>query len=437
MEAGSTDDPQLKSLRARTQERFQRVATELDRYDGLGFVQQSVVLLATALAIFSRNPMQFLNPQFYAEDGAVWYTHSLGLPEGGYLNTLQRLGTGASLLVHFRWAPLVMVLFGLAMQCLPVTVLLSARCRNWGPLSTRALLALLYVACPNARELHVVLTNCQWHLALAVALLAFGTEPRGWAGRLFDVAAFSVLGISGPYCILLVPLLLVFWWMRRQPWTLVQTVLLAVGAAIQVRLILTGGNRTPEYLGAALSPLLRIFGGNIVGAAIFGGHGIGHYAPMPLIVMAALGGLVLYTYVLRFGPLELKLLVLFCIGMLVASLRSPLAGTDRPAWLILATTSQNRYFFFPMLAFLWGMVWCARYAPHRMMERAAMWVLALTMIGVLTDWEIRRFPDYDFAASAERLREAEPGTAVTIPIVPKGMTMTLVKKGPAGQVDRW
>src|ERR1700691_139936 len=102
------------------QSRFHEVRSYLNSreqalaaHDGLSFGWQLLVFGLVLAAVFSRCSTLLTHAQFYAEDGAVWYAqaynsgwlHSLTLPEGGYLNTLQRLGAGLALLVPLRWAP--------------------------------------------------------------------------------------------------------------------------------------------------------------------------------------------------------------------------------------------------------------------------------------------------------------------------------------------
>ena len=116
----------------------------------------------------------------------------LTFPQAGYLDLTPRLAAGLALLVPLTWAPLVMVIAGLFAQALPVPILLSARSRNWASLPTRMLLAALYVALPNAREIHLVATNSQWHMALTAALTAFACSPLTWRGRLFDIVVLTV-----------------------------------------------------------------------------------------------------------------------------------------------------------------------------------------------------------------------------------------------------
>jgi hypothetical protein len=202
---------------------------------GLSFWQHALVFAAVAIAIISRRPDALLNPQFYAEDGGVWFAdawnlgflHSFTLPEGGYLNTLPRLACGLAVLVPLRVAPLLLNWFGIVIQALPVNVLLTARCASWGPLWIRALQAGLYVALPNSGEIHVTITNAHWHLALVACLIAFSQAPKTAAWRVFDVVIVALTGLTGPWCLILTPLVAAFWWYRRQPWSVVIAGLLA------------------------------------------------------------------------------------------------------------------------------------------------------------------------------------------------------------------
>src|SRR4029077_12112899 len=123
--------------------------------------------VAAALLIVLRDPSLFTRPQFWAEDGKIWFAqaynqgwlHSLTVPLSGYLCILPRLAAGVALFVPFRWAPLILSLEGLLLQALPVPILFSERCRNWAPLSFRLLFAAVYVGIPDARDVHVVCTN--------------------------------------------------------------------------------------------------------------------------------------------------------------------------------------------------------------------------------------------------------------------------------------
>lgn len=77
---------------------------------------QCVVFLLAAAFVISRRPDLLTHAHFYGEDGTHWYAdaynsgwlRALTMPEGGYLNTLQRLVGSLSLLVPIRYAPFVL-----------------------------------------------------------------------------------------------------------------------------------------------------------------------------------------------------------------------------------------------------------------------------------------------------------------------------------------
>ena len=434
--------PSLKSRWLAQRPRWQAWQDRLAQHEGISPVWQLIVFALTALAIFSRNPPMFLNAQFYAEDGAVWYRdayqlgwlHSLTIPDGGYLNTIQRFFTGPALLVPLRYAPLFMNTIGALVQWLPAAILLSPRTRRWANLPTRAMWALLYVATPNAREIHVVLTNSQWHLALIAPLLVFSAPPRGWPGRVLDLCAVTLFGFSGPFGIFLAPLIFAFWWLRRQPWTLVLLTASLIGTCTQIAALLTHPHdRGAQDLGATVPLFLKILGGNVFGGALFGGYPWGVYTPVWLAVLAILGGVGLWIFCLRHASLELRLFILFCLPIMPAGLRSPLIDSYHPLWQELLAAGSSRYWFFPMTAFIWCAVWCALNARARMARYAGTLVLLLMPLGIAIDWSYgdwnrTHFPDQHWPASVARFNAARPGETVRMKIIPRGQVMQLIKK---------
>jgi hypothetical protein len=404
--------------------------------EGIGFGWQAAVFLAALVAVFSRLPGAFLHPQFFAEDGWVWYQQaynlhwlrSLGIAQAGYLQTFPRLVTGVALLFPMRWAPLIMSLAGAVIQVLPVTALLSRRCAPWGPLRLRILMSALYLAIPDAPEIHIVLTNAMWHLAVLQALLAFSLPPLSWRGRVSDVLLFAIGAISGPFCLLLLPCIAAWWWIRRERWTLAVIGITLLGAAMQVLTILHSARARQAPLGVTPLRLLRIMAGSIFIDSMTGTGG--PYLRISLLIVAAIGGLTIMVWGWRSAPLAGRLYISFAILILVACLRDPLLlpGTT-PRWEVLANATGIRYWFLPSLMFLWSAGWCASGGESRLVRFAGVAVLLLTLVGIYREWSYPSWPASHWTADVARFQTLKPGEHMVFQVYdPGGRPMELIKR---------
>ena len=410
---------------------------KLAGYEGLSTKWQFLVFAVVVFAIFSRSPGLFTHAQFFAEDGTIWFAdaynlgaiHSLIKPQVGYLSVVERLGAAASLLVPLKFSPLVMALLGTLVQWLPIAILLSPRCRQLAPFTTRIVFAAAYLEIPNAGEIHVVITNAMWHLALAAILLALSLPPKGWPGRLFDCAVILLAGLSGPFCILFTPLVAIFWWRRRQSWSLVILAVSGISMAVQLfSLAHYGGARIVRALGATPQLFVRIVAGNVFAGAMLGGHKFAVLVPFALLLLIFVVGVGICMYCLQYASLELKLVLIYCFALLLAGLRSPLIAQPGPLWQTLANTGSSRYWFFGALAFVWASGWCALNAQARPFRLVGIFILAAMSVGLVTGWRYKAYPDEHFDVYARKVQNARPGEHVIIPIVPVPWTMEIVKK---------
>ena len=89
-----------------------------------GATRGALLYLAAVALVASRRPDGLTNPQFWAEDGAVWFAQAynqgpltaLLTPWTGYVQTFSRLVAAASLLVPLRHAPLVFNVAAVSMK---------------------------------------------------------------------------------------------------------------------------------------------------------------------------------------------------------------------------------------------------------------------------------------------------------------------------------
>jgi hypothetical protein len=418
--------------------RLQAFSARIATLDGWRRVVFYVAIYLFACAVvIARRPDAILHAQFFAEDGHVWFADAYNFgwwpalfrPQVGYFQTLPRLGAALALLVPFSFAPLVLNVIAVAIQAVPVPVLLSSRSAPWGPLGFRALLAALYLFLPNTRDLSSVVTNSQWILALVALVLLVALPPRSWIARAFDLAVFVLCSLTGPFCIFLLPVAFVLWWGRRQEfWPRVTFAILFFGCVTQIcTLLLNSAARPHPVLGASLEWFARLLAGDIYLGTILGGNIFSLRLSTEMIACLAILGTVVLFVSAASAPIGMRCLLLFSALLFAAALVSPTTAPPpgATAWRMLAGVEGARYWFFPGLAFAWSLAYCTR-SSARLVRGTAIGLLVLMTVGFVRDFRYPAFVDLS-GGYAERLAQTPPGATLTVPINPSGWDMRLVK----------
>jgi len=271
-----------------------------------------------------------------------------------------------------------------------------------------------------------VLTNAMWHLALLQILITFAVPPRNWWERVSDLVLFLIGAISGPFCIMMFVPVTAYWWLRRQPWTLLVASIMFLGAVVQAICIASFTRAPGMPLGAGLTAFLRLLSGSIFIDSMTGGGG--PRLPIPLLLISAVGGLAIVGWGLLKAPLPFRLYALFASITLAASLRAPLVSGPLPRWQLLAIETGCRYWYYPSLLFLWSAAWCVTQKRSTLMQFAGGGVFALMLIGAVRGWVYKPWPDRHYGAYVEQFNHARSGQEITIPIHPDGWHVELIKR---------
>jgi hypothetical protein len=409
-------------------------------FDPLLWQHCAIFLFSFAILVL-RRPDAVFHAQFWAEDGKVFFADayntgwwgSLFHTNVGYFHALPRIGAALALLVPLSRAPLVLNLIALAAQALPVNMLISSRSSAWGTLRYRAILAAIYLALPNCRELSATITNSQCLLALSAFLLLVGTMPKSIPSRLSMMLLLLLAGLSGPYCFFLLPIALFLAWKYRDRWQWASVAALALSCLVQAWGLLVVSPTARPHFSLGASPVLfarilagPVYLGTLIGANVLGAHpGTGFQI---LLVCAAVLGTAIILVCFVKSNLEMRLFILFSSMVLAASLIAPIAHPPPGGslWQEMAGTGGIHYWFFPTLAFAWSILWCIR---SRMIvpKTVSIALLCVMCIGILRDWRHPAFQDMQFAEKVSLLQAAPAGTAITIPLNPPGWEMRLVK----------
>jgi hypothetical protein len=156
----------------------------------------------------------------------------------------------------------------------------------------------------------------------------------------------------------------VMWWKRREKWSAYSLALLAPGALAAVLISRLSHQRPVGTIGATFTRFDAIFGRQIFLSSLLGKSSQVWLLELSRLhfveAVATVVGLAVLLYALRYGPIELKLFILFAYAVLALALLIPLVGTPaHPNWELMCLPpgiDGERYYFLSMLAFLASLV---------------------------------------------------------------------------------
>lgn len=335
----------------------------------------------------NRSYITIRHPELYAEDGVVWFSNAYQLgpltpliqPHTGYLQTFPRLIADVGLLIPLRWLPAFFVMIALGVQILPGVFIVTQRFARLIPsIWMRLGIAILYFLIPNSFEVNSNLTNAQWHLALLAFMIVVADEGNlSW--KICDIIIITFSGLTGPFIIVLAPLTIFLYLVRRNRWSWILGMSTIVLAALQSIVLLTSARGKFAGLGASGTRFVELVGGQVVGGTFAGppatllGGSLSQNASLDTLLFS--GSALLVCFVLWKGPLELKLFNLYTSAILLAGLLAPVASLTEPQWQALVGDVGIRYWFFPTISLLIDCVW--------MMTCFRMWKGLSAVIGAI------------------------------------------------------
>lgn len=421
---------------------IERVSAWLNRWPP--YALPSTVFAVSVALLFSRRPDAFLSPQFYAEDGVLWYARAyehgalraLFIPDSGYFQVSSMLVAALAQVVPFAMAPLLFAVVAVAVEAAPAAFLVSRRAATLVPsTAVRVGVAFLYLALPNTWTNSVVVTYAPWRLAL-LAFLVLVAPARSKRAVAFDVGVLVLAGLAGPLVLLMIPVAIVHFVARPAERSYPVLAAIALTSVAQaVCLLQLGATRSQAPLGASVPAFFRLFTSQFVYGLVLGQSEYpSAVAALPEIrsvfitIPIGLLAIALLAYAATRGPYALRLFVIYTATVLVATLRSAMvAGGDQ--WLLLSEPGAGtRYFLFGVLAVAVSLVWLAASGPVALRVAACATLGATLVVGVRHDWRHPALWQHDFAADAARFEAAPPGERVEIPVAPPGWTMVLVKR---------
>jgi hypothetical protein len=388
----------------------------------------ALTAFAAAAILFLRRPIAFLHPQFFAEDGAVFFLQaetspwaSVFRPYSGYLHLGLRLVALAASPLDPRWIPLVYFAASIAAFLALILALFSPRLglpRPW-------ILALGIVLVPHSGEVFDNLTNAQWLSGLGLLVLAVARDPEGPRGRALDVGFAAVAGLTGVFSIVLAPLFVARAAARRTPDAFWLAAVIVVAALVQDYEINTSGF-APDAAAPAALHVAATFGNRVWLGVLMTPHASDR-VPMGVRSAVGLAGFLLLLLLVSSGrenrpkraAMASALLLVFAAA--VYKFRGMLGSLD-------SGYDGDRYFFIPKVCLIWILILhIGRASSWRWPARV---LLAAVLANACAGFPFERWENYDWPLWARRIQEED---RVVVPINPKGFTFTHVRPGGSPQ----
>jgi hypothetical protein len=384
---------------------------------------KAAVLAVCAVILALRRAEAFSNPQFWAED-IYFYQRAYLLgwnaflePFAGYLDIVYRIIAHVAGRVDPRLAPAVFVWGAAAATLYVAGRTLSARC----PLPHLAgLCAMAVVLVPDTYEVLLNLANLQWVLGVGLILLLISRDPAGRWQWIHDLVAAAAMGLTGPFCILLLPFFAWRAWRRRTRASATLLAIIAACALVQGYFVITEPPPLPgppDFSSGALLILPAI--ARRIGGSILMGSLLGADTDQVIGTFAGLGTLAGVAYLaLKTARLRPENIVL---GLVFAAvLASSFLRTRHALGLYFVGRADSRYVYIPQLIAIWLLVSGAveKSAISGICAALAVWALAVNIPRLREG----AYVDLHWGVYAERMRE---GMAVTVPTNPPGWYMHL------------
>lgn len=167
----------------------------------------AVVFLICVVLVSAKCPDALRNPQFWAEDGAVFYAEQFGhrwpllfTPYAGYLHFIPRLIAWLALGVQPVHVPLVYNLSAIIIQALCI----AYSVKRMSPLYGRVVALLAFFLTPTMGDQFGTITNIQWisQFALIFGVLSSGLDRPYRLGDGAAAALVLVASLTGPFSVI-------------------------------------------------------------------------------------------------------------------------------------------------------------------------------------------------------------------------------------------
>ena len=331
-----------------------------------------LVLILATLLIILRKPSLIIGPQFWAEDGLIFYSQAYneGLSAifnnyAGFIQLYMRIVS--EIAVHFGLilGPLIFSFGSIIVMLLPLFILWSSPKLLFEKYPYRQLLLFtyLYLLIPHLQEVFGTLTNAGWYLALAAAFCIIRPEKNSKKWLTFDAMVLFISGLTGPYCLfLLLPATLMCFYEKDKKNRFIKLGIVLICCIIQA-FVLIGANQKSAYslntqktsIVAEYQRPIKIVGMRFVEVPLLGIGSVNeHIAKSSQSLLFGLFVICLTLVAVLRSNIRIKALIIFSATAFIFSLFRAQTVTVVDFWKMIQYSDLigQRYFFLPFIVWV-------------------------------------------------------------------------------------
>jgi len=380
-------------------------------------------ILLFSLILFLRRPDAFLNPQFWAEDGVIFFKEcyyysfsSAYTPYAGYLHFIPRIiALISNKLIGVRLSPFF---YNTCALIIYIAVVINVYSRRVN-LNNKILyiLSLCLVPC-YGNEIFMNVTNIQWFTGILIIVILikrepssqFGNIPLQWAS---DIMQLLLAGLTGPFIVILLPLYAIRLYIQRNIHSLVVGVVAGITSIIQLGFLLATSNEASNY-GISVNYILKFFEFKVAYQYFFGW--LNYSDKCAYFYLIAYISLITYILKLIYSSKNRNSLIFIsCHFLFIGATLIRMKGDP----VIFNIIGGNRYLYIPYVMLSWVLI-----SEINKSNRIFIYLLLLLILSSSVSSEFTtKYIDYNWKAHAEKIGKEN----VEIPINPLGWSIILKK----------
>ncbi len=381
-------------------------------------VQAAITGLLLLLILLARRPESFLHPQFWAEDGSIFFVQadldglrSLVEPFSGYHLFLLRLIAASSAVLDARWVPAAY--FSVSMAATLGIALAAFSPRVDLPCRPACVLSLGLV--PHTGEVLGNLTNLQWITALALVWLLLARDGTNLRQQATDVFVAFIVGLTGTFSILFAVLFIWRAWRRKTSASAIVAAVIALTASIQFWTVLNAPPDPTQDGSPSVQMIAWVIGLRLPACLLLPPVWVEKVPRAVLMWLGAATIAALLAVALVRGPRrDFRLGLVACIAVVLAA---TIYRVRCDLGVFGGLVNGDRYFFVPKVLTAWLLI--SGWSGRRCIRWTTVAATGMMLIATSAQWRYERLVNHHWDDYARRIEAGE--SVQDIPVNP-GMT---------------